>query len=66
VNSKGKGSLEEWTQTKVGGGSRIVDNNISKRGVEKSKKKNVEYSAIGCKVVVAFIIISRMCKREGI
>jgi hypothetical protein len=51
---------------KVGGQSGIVENNLSKRGVEKSKKRNVEYSVVGCKVVVAFIIISRMCKREGI
>jgi hypothetical protein len=40
--------------------------NRSKRGVEKSReRKNVEYSAIGCKVVVAFIMFG-MCRREGI
>ncbi len=51
---------------KVGGGNGIIENNISKRGVEKSKKRSVEYSAVSCNVVVTFIIISGMCKREGI
>jgi hypothetical protein len=45
---------------KVGGENGIFENNLSKRGVEKSKKRNVEYSAVGCKVIVAFIIIFRM------
>jgi hypothetical protein len=45
VNNRGKGSVEEWA-------SEIVEKNKSKRGVEKSrKKKNVEYSAVGYKVV---------------
>jgi hypothetical protein len=51
---------------KARGGSRIVEKNKSKRGIEKSKEKNVEYSAIGCKVTVALIIIFKMCRREGI
>jgi hypothetical protein len=67
TNSKGKGSAKEWTQTKVGGGSKIVENNISRRGVEKSKeKRSVEYLAFGYKVTFAFIIIFGMCRREGI
>jgi Uri superfamily endonuclease len=52
---------------KIGGGSGIVEKNKNKRGVEKSKKRrHVEYLAIRCKVVVAFIIIFGMCKREGV
>jgi len=51
---------------KVGRGSGIIEKNISRRGVEKSKEKSVEYSAIGCKVATTFIIIFRMCRREGI
>ncbi len=51
----------------VRGGSEIIEKNRSRRGVEKKKeKRNVEYSAIGYKVIVAFIIIFRMCRREGI
>ncbi len=49
---------------KVRRGSIIVDKNKSKRGVMKRRKKSVEYSDIGCKVVATFIIIFRMCKRE--
>jgi hypothetical protein len=48
---------------KVGGGSGIVENIRSKRGVEKSKKINVKYLAIGCKVIIAFIIFG-MCRKE--
>jgi hypothetical protein len=52
---------------KVGGGSKIVEKNKSKRGVKKSKKeRNVEYSIVAYKVVVTFIIIFRMCRREGV
>jgi hypothetical protein len=51
---------------KVGGGSGIVENNRSKKGVEKSRKKSVEYSIVGYKVTATFIIIFRMCRREGI
>jgi hypothetical protein len=42
-------------------GRGIVENNRSKRGVEKSKERSVEYSVVGFKVVVAFIIIFGMC-----
>ncbi len=51
---------------KVGGGSIIVEKNKSRRGVEKSIKMSVEYLIVGCKVVIAFIIIFGMCKREGV
>jgi hypothetical protein len=52
---------------KARGGSRIVEKNRSRRGVKKSKEKRcIEYSAIGYKVIVAFIIIFGMCKREGV
>jgi len=52
---------------KVGGGSGIVKKNRSKRRIEKSReRRNVEYSTIGCKVAIAFIIIFKMCRREGI
>jgi len=41
---------------KLGRGNKIVENNKNRRQVEKSKKKrSVEYSTVGCKVVVAFI-----------
>jgi hypothetical protein len=52
---------------KVGGGSGIVEKNKSKRGVEKSRERRcVEYSTIGYKVAFTFIIIFRMCRREGV
>jgi len=52
---------------KLGGGSEIVENNRSRRQVEKRKKrKSGKYSTIDCKVVTAFIIIFRMCRREGV
>ncbi len=52
---------------KVGGGSGIVEKNKSRRRVEKSREKRcVEYSTVGCKVAFTFIIIFRMCKREGV
>jgi hypothetical protein len=35
---------------KVGGGSGIVEKNRSRRGVEKSKKKSVEYLTVDCKL----------------
>jgi hypothetical protein len=52
---------------KIGKGSEIVEKKRSRRGVEKNmERKNVEYLAIGCKVVVTFIIIFKMCKRDNI
>ncbi len=52
---------------KVGGGSKIVEKNNNRKGVEKSKEKRcVEYSIVGCKVVAAFIIIFKMCRRVGV
>jgi hypothetical protein len=52
---------------KARGGSRIVEKNKSRKGVEKStQRRRVEYSTIGCKVIIAFIIIFGMCKREGV
>jgi hypothetical protein len=50
---------------KVGGGSGIVEKK-SRRLVEKSTKRSVEYLVIGCKVTTTFIIIFGMCRREGI
>jgi hypothetical protein len=51
---------------KVGGGSEIVEMKRSRRRVEKSTKRSVEYLVIGCKVTTTFIIIIGMCRREGI
>jgi hypothetical protein len=52
---------------KARGGRGIIEKNKSRRGVEKSKeRKNVEYSTIGYKVVVTFIIIFKMCRMEGV
>jgi hypothetical protein len=51
---------------KVGGGSILVEKNKSRKGVEKNIKRSVEYSIVGCKVVIAFIIIFGMCRREGV
>ncbi len=51
---------------KAGRGSGIVEKNRSKKGVEKSREKSVEYSTVGYKVTATFIIIFRMCRREGI
>jgi len=66
-NSKGKGSAKEWTQTKTRRRNRIIKKNKTKRGVEKSiKRRHVEYSIIGYKVIVTFINIFWMCRREGI
>jgi hypothetical protein len=49
---------------KARGGSRIIEKNISIKGVEKNKKRrSVEYLVVGCKVVVVFIIIFEMCKK---
>jgi len=48
------------------GGSKIVENNRSRRGVEKSRKTSVEYSTVGYKVITTFIIIFKMCKRESV
>jgi hypothetical protein len=52
---------------KGSGGSKIVENNRNRRGIEKNRERNVEYLAIGCKVIIAFIIIIfGMCRREGV
>jgi hypothetical protein len=51
---------------KARGGSKIVKKNKSRRGVEKSKERSVEYLAVGCKFATTFNIIFKMCKREGI
>jgi hypothetical protein len=51
---------------KAGRGSGIVEKNRSKKGVEKSREKSVEYSTVGYKVTATFIIIFRRCRREGI
>jgi hypothetical protein len=52
---------------KIGGGRGIVENNKSRKGVKKSRKgRRVEYLVIGYKVTSAFIIIFRMCRREGV
>jgi hypothetical protein len=49
---------------KVGGRSEIVEKN---KVVEKGREKRcVEYLTIGCEVVVAFIIIFEMCRRENV
>jgi hypothetical protein len=50
---------------KAGGGSGIVEMNKSRRRVEKRRKRSVEYSIVGYKVIASFIIF-KMCKREGI
>jgi hypothetical protein len=48
-------------------GSGIVEENRSRKGVAKSsEKRHVEYSTIGCDVVIVFIIIFKMCRREGV
>jgi hypothetical protein len=52
---------------KVGVRNGIVEKNKSRKAVEKStKRRRVEYLAIGCEVVVTFIIIFKMCKRKNI
>jgi len=52
---------------KTRGGNGIVEKNKSRRTIENNiKRRLVEYSTIGCKVVTAFIIIFGMCKREGV
>jgi hypothetical protein len=48
-------------------GTRIIEKNRSRKGVEKSiERKHVEYLVDGCKVVATFIIIFEMCKKVGI
>jgi hypothetical protein len=45
----------------IGGGSRIVEKKKSRRGVENNRMWwSAKYSAIGCKVIIAFTIIFRM------
>jgi hypothetical protein len=51
---------------KARGGGGILERNKSKRGIKSIKRKNLEYTTIGYKVVVTFIIIFRVCKREGV
>ncbi len=52
---------------KVGGGSGIIEKNKNRKGVEKSReRRSVEYSIVGYKVITAFIIIFKMCRREGV
>jgi len=52
---------------KAGGGNGIVEKNKSRRGVENNRKRRlVEYSTVGYKVVATFIINIGMCKREGV
>jgi hypothetical protein len=52
---------------KARGGSKIVEKNKNKKGVENSKeRRRVEYSTVGFKVATAFVIIVGMCKREGV
>jgi hypothetical protein len=52
---------------KIRGGNGIVEKNKSRRTIEKNKeRRHVEYSAVGCAVVVAFIIIFEMCRMEGV
>jgi hypothetical protein len=51
---------------KARGGSKIVEMNKNKRQIERSKERSVEYSIIGYKVTIAFIIIFVMCKKEGV
>jgi hypothetical protein len=46
---------------------RIVEKNKSRRGVENSRERRcVDYSTGGYKVIVAFIIIFGMCRKEGV
>jgi len=48
-------------------GSIIVEKNRSRITIEKNKEiRHVEYSTIGCEVVLAFIIIFRMCKLKSV
>jgi hypothetical protein len=49
-----------------GRGSGIVEKNKSRKGVNKSKERSVEYSTIGYKVTATFIIIFKMCRKEGV
>jgi hypothetical protein len=51
---------------KVGGGNKIAGKNRSKRRIEKNKERSVEYLTVGCKVTIAFIIIFKMYRREGV
>jgi hypothetical protein len=46
-------------------GSKIIEKKKSRKGVEKSRERSIEYSTIRCKVAAAFIIF-RMCRRESI
>jgi hypothetical protein len=52
---------------KTRGRNRNTMKNKTKRRVEKSEERRcVEYSVVGCKVVVAFSNIFGMCRRESI
>ncbi len=47
-------------------GSEIIKKKKKKK-VEKSRMwKHVEYLVIGCKVIITFIIILKMCRKEGV
>jgi hypothetical protein len=50
---------------KVGGGRRIIEKNRGRKGVKKSRERNVEYSVVHHKVTTAFIIF-RMCIKGGV
>ncbi len=51
---------------KTRGGSGIVGKNRIRRGFVKSRERCVEYSTIGYEVAATFIIIFKMCKKEGV
>jgi hypothetical protein len=45
---------------------KFLEKNRSRRGVEKNRKRSLEYLIVGCKVIVTSIIIFRMCKKESV
>jgi hypothetical protein len=51
---------------KTRGGSGIVEKNKIKRGFVKSRERCVEYLVVGYEVVATFIIIFKMCRKEGV
>jgi hypothetical protein len=51
---------------KTRGRSIIVEEKRSKIRVTKSRAWSVEYLVVCCKVIVAFIIISGMCRRKSV
>jgi hypothetical protein len=50
---------------KPGGGNRFVEKNINRRGVEKNRERSVEYSVVGYKVTITFIIIFKCAERKA-